>query len=263
MLKYFLLSVLLCSGCSSVYYYPNSEVPITPQDFGYSYYDLALESGGTAWIVGPGSSPRGVVIFLHGNAGNIASHFPGYAWLVDEGYEVLALDYRGFGSSSGSPSTANALEDLQELTSWMNTNRRGPYFLYGHSIGGSLATYYVATRSNQFSGVVVESAFSDYRKIAREKLDDFLLTYPFAWVLSWVVENQYSPIEVVHQVAPLPLLLIHAEDDLIVSSTHSQELFDAANEPKRLTLLERGGHAAGLSKKEVVKFFMDLSKTAP
>jgi len=89
---------------------------------------------------------------------------------------------------------------------------------------------------------VVESAFSGYRRITREKLADFWLTWPFQYPLSWTVSDEYSPSRTVARISPIPLLIIHGDQDFIVPLHHGQRLFELAREPKQLWIVPGGNH---------------------
>jgi hypothetical protein len=100
---------------------------------------------------------------------------------------------------------------------------------------------HTAYREN-IRALVVESAFSGYRRITREKLGDFWLTWPFQYPLSWTVSDEYNPSEAVARISPIPLLVIHGDRDPIVPVHHGQRLFELAREPKQLWIVPGGGH---------------------
>jgi hypothetical protein len=90
----------------------------------------------------------------------------------------------------------------------------------------------------------VESPFSSYRDIAREKLDAVWLTWPLQWPLSFTIDDEYSPLPAVAQVSPIPLLIIHGDKDRIIPLHHGQALFAAARQPKEFWLVPEGEHIA-------------------
>jgi fermentation-respiration switch protein FrsA (DUF1100 family) len=164
-----------------------------------------------------------------------------------EGFNVLVLEYRGYGKSAGTPSLAGVQLDidaaLQALLERRDVDRRR-IVLFGQSLGGALAIHYAAhgVRRGALRAVIADSAFSDYRGIVKEKLAGFFLTWPFQWLPALTVDNDYSPLASVRGVSPLPLLLIHGERDTIVPAHHSKLLYEAAAEPKALWLLPAAGH---------------------
>ena len=116
--------------------------------------------------------------------------------------------------------------------------------VFGQSLGGAIAVYRVAHTSyrENIRALVVESAFSGYRQIAREKLADFWLTWPLQWPLSWTISDKYSPSRAVADISPIPILIIHGNQDPIVPVHHGQRLFELAHEPKQLWIVQGGNH---------------------
>jgi fermentation-respiration switch protein FrsA (DUF1100 family) len=101
--------------------------------------------------------------------------------------------------------------------------------------------------------VIADSAFSDYRTVAREKLAGFFMTWPFQWLADLTIDNSFAPIEAVAAVSPRPLLLIHGEADSTVAPHHSQRLLEQATGPKELWLVPEAGHIQALRSKEMRK----------
>ena len=120
-LSYALLVALLWLLQSRFIYYPGvgREIVSTPSAHGARYEDVTIETSDgerlNAWWV-PAESPRGVVLLLHGNAGNI-SHRIEYALMFRRlGYSTLLLDYRGYGKSTGSPTEQGTYVDA--VSAW-------------------------------------------------------------------------------------------------------------------------------------------------
>jgi fermentation-respiration switch protein FrsA (DUF1100 family) len=187
------------------------------------------------------------VLFLHGNAENISTHFANVAWMPAAGFNVLALDYRGYGGSEGQPSLAGAQLDIDAAMRALLTRRDvepARIVVLGQSLGAALAIHYVAhsAERSHLCALVADSAFADYRLIVKEKLASFALTWPFQWLPSLTVDNDYSPLRAARAVSPIPLLLMHGEADGIVPPHHSRQLYEAAGEPKQLWLIAGAGH---------------------
>jgi len=157
------------------------------------------------------------------------------------------MDYRGYGWSGGEPSLEGVHRDaaaaLEKLFSLPETDPDRVAVL-GQSLGGSIAVYTVAQspRKDRIRTLVIDSAFSSYRRIAREKLSDFWLTWPFQYPLSWTVNDDYSAERWIGQVSPMPVLILHGLDDPVVPTHHGRILNDAARDPKGLWLTARQGH---------------------
>lgn len=241
----------LAAGCTQTFFQPQRVLIDTPQSAGLRYEILELRAADGvelfSWFLPARGTPKATVLFLHGNAENISTHYANVAWMPDQGFNVLVLDYRGYGKSAGSPSLAGAQLDVDAaLRALLERREVDPkrIVLFGQSLGGALALHYAARgpRRDALRAVIADSAFSDYRAIVREKLAGFFLTWPFQWLPALTVDNDYSPLASVASVSPLPLLLIHGQRDTIVPPEHSERLFAAAAQPKELWRLPAAGH---------------------
>ncbi|OGA41589.1 MAG: hypothetical protein A3G28_01680 [Betaproteobacteria bacterium RIFCSPLOWO2_12_FULL_68_19] len=254
------LSMLFVAGCTQAFFQPHRYIVATPGQYGVEYQPVEFKAAdGTAlfaWFLPARGAPRATVLYLHGNAENISTHFANVAWMPAAGFNVLALDYRGYGGSQGSPT----LEGVQlDIDAAMRTLLARPdvdparIIIFGQSLGGSLAIHYGARSAyrGNVRAIVVDSAFSDYRRIVREKLASFFLTWPFQWLLPQTVDNDFSPSASVRAVSPIPLLFIHGERDTVVSVEHSQRLFERAASPKELWILPEAGHIQAVRDKAV------------
>jgi uncharacterized protein len=241
----------LTAACTQTFFQPQRVLIDTPQSAGLRYEILELRAADGVelftWFLPARGTPTATVLFLHGNAENISTHYANVAWMPDEGFNVLVLDYRGYGKSAGAPSLAGAQLDIDAaLRTLLERREVDPkrVVLFGQSLGGALALYYAAhgPRRDALRAVIADSAFSDYRAIVREKLADFFLTWPFQWLPALTVDNDYSPLASVASVSPRPLLLIHGQRDTIVPPEHSERLYAAAAQPKELWRLPAAGH---------------------
>ena len=254
-----LLLAALC-GCTSVFFQPNNVIFTTPGQYGIEYQPVEMQAAdGTAlfaWFLPARGEQRGTVLFLHGNAGNISSQFANVAWMPAAGFNVLAMDYRGYGGSEGQPSLEGAQLDIdagmRTLLGRQDVDPRR-IILFGQSLGGALAIYYAAhgKHRDRLRAVIADSAFSDYRLVAREKLAGFFMTWLFQWLPDFAIDNRYAPIMAVASVSPVPLLLIHGKADRIVPPHHSQMLLEQAMGPKELWLVPEAGHIQALRNKDM------------
>ena len=261
----FLITVLL-SGCTNLFFQPHSFLMDTPDRHGLEYRIENLQAAdGTslnAWFLPArnkdGGKAKATVLFLHGNAENISTHFRNIAWLPAEGFNVLALDYRGYGASDGKPSLAGMQLDIDAAMRNLLAHKDvdpDKIIIFGQSLGGSLAIYYAAHSAYRANirAVVIDSSFFDYRQIVKEKLAGFFLTWPFQWLPWLTVNDDYSPANAVASISPLPLLLIHGDQDVVVPPHHSQQLFERAKEPKELWIVPGAGHIQSLNDKAARK----------
>jgi len=254
-----LLSAAL-SGCTSVFFHPNKNVVTTPGQYGIDYQPIEmLAADGTslfAWFLPARGEARATVLYLHGNAENISTHFANVAWMPAAGFNVLAMDYRGYGGSEGQPSLAGLQLDIDAgMRTLLERRDVDPsrIILFGQSLGGALAIYYAAhgEHRGRLRAIIADSAFSDYRLVAREKLAGFFMTWMFQWLPDFMIDNRYAPIAAVASVSPVPLLLIHGKADRIVPAHHSERLLEQAMGPKELWLVPEAGHIQALRSKEM------------
>jgi fermentation-respiration switch protein FrsA (DUF1100 family) len=265
-----LLLGLSLSACTGLVFYPTREYALTPDQIGLAYREVDfLTADGIrlhGWFL-PAEPPRvGSILFAHGNAENISTHIGSVAWLPAAGFDVLLFDYRGYGRSEGAPSLAGLQLDFEAA---LRLLLEAPEFgtdrvvVFGQSLGAALAITALADSPNRdrVQGLVVEGAFTSYRDLAREKLGGFWLTWPLQWPLGFTIDDRYRPIEAIARLAPMPVLLIHGEDDRVVPAHHARDLFAAAGEPKDLWLVPETGHIQAMARPEVRAHLLDYLHT--
>ncbi|MFO7529405.1 MAG: alpha/beta hydrolase [Marinobacter sp.] len=271
---------VLQSGCSSVFFYPDDITYVTPDRLNLTYEDIYLDTADGETLHGwwlpaqttDGGEPRGTVYFLHGNAQNISSHILNVAWLPEEGYNVFTIDYRGFGRSTGDADIEGALHDVETGFRWL-VNRDDvadkPIFMLGQSLGGALgialASEWVQREEPPaLDGIILDGTFSGFRRIAREKLDAFWLTWPFQVPLSWTIPSEYEGLERIDDISPVPVMVIHSVRDGIIPFDHGVALYESAWEPKRFLRTDtgHGGTFVIPAYREAVVEFMGESEGA-
>jgi len=94
----------------------------------------------------------------------------------------------------------------------------------------------------------------------RDKLSEFCLTWPLQWVPSLSISDKFSPISVVAKVTPIPLLVIHGENDSIVPMHHAKQLYNAAKEPKHLWVVQGTDHVEAFSQMDNRERLVDFIK---
>jgi len=252
-------ALLLClsvGGCSSLYFYPRGGAyPWTPAAGGITFESAQIpvteHTSLASWLLSSPLRPVStVVVFFHGNAMNMAYHLGSVVWLLEHGYDVLTIDYRGFGESSGNPTIEGAVTDGAATIEYVSTTLKARYphvILFGQSIGASLTPIALkqAQAKDSVRGIILDSGFSDFRGIARDTMDQFLLFRPFSFVLSMLFPTTPSPCEALRSLS-VPLLILHARDDTVVPRQHSEQLAACAQGQKRRTY-QRGDKSTGES----------------
>ncbi len=247
-------------GCSSAFFYPDRHQRLEPDEIGLTFEDVHFSSEGGdgvmlhGWLLHPrpkAHPARGTVLFLHGNAENISTHIRSVHWLPAEGFRVFLFDYRGYGLSEGRSTIASVHRDaeaaLRTLLARDDVDSRR-LVVFGQSFGAAVALSTVARLQGEVEirALVLDSAFSEFRGIAREKLSAHWLTWALQWPLSLTVPNRPNPLDAIASLKAIPVLLIHGEADRVVPLHHSQRLQAAAAVPASLWIAPGAGHIEAL-----------------
>lgn len=182
------------------------------------------------WFVGTPDAKL-ATLFLHGNAGNVTHRVQAILAIREAGSAVLVLDYRGFGKSEGSPSESGVTLDAEAAFVWLQ--KRGfpseRIVLHGESLGTAVAVD-LAVR-NKCAGLILEAPFTSASAVAGTVVP----------VLGRTLISGFDSLSRIRRVHA-PLLVIHGTRDEIIPFEMGQQLFAAANEPKRFYAVEDAGH---------------------
>ena len=220
-------------------FFPSRALSATPANVGLRFeaVSFSTDDGETLhgwWI--PAEPERAVLLFCHGNAGNISHRLESVEIFHRMGLSVLLFDYRGYGKSTGQPSENGLYRDGEAAWRYLTQTRRVDSLdvvLYGRSLGAAVATYLAAQRRS--GALIVESAFTSVPDVAARH-------YPFLPVRA-LARTRLDNLGAIATVET-PLLVIHSRHDEIVPFTHGQQLFEAASSDKVFLEIE-GGHNDG------------------
>jgi fermentation-respiration switch protein FrsA (DUF1100 family) len=216
-------------------YYP-SKYPDGPWDSQAQLgaADVWLEASGSvrlhAWSV-PGGNAGLVTLYLHGNAGNIAYRYPRFHEIAAAGSSILALDYRGYGKSGGSPSEKGVYADAEAAYDYLLRTgyRPGQIVLHGESLGTAVAVDLASRRP--CAALVLEAPFTSARDVAGTVLP------VIGPLLVWGFDSRSKIARV-----RAPVLAIHGDRDDIIPLRLCQSLMAAAPGPKSLWIVPGAGH---------------------
>ena len=218
---------------------PSRAVEQSPSAVGLSYEPVKLVTSDNikldGWFI-PAPENRGVLLFFHGNAGNISHRVDSLLLFNRLGFSTLIFDYRGYGRSQGRPSEAGTYIDAEAAWQYLTGKRAiapSRIILFGRSLGAAVAVRQAAEHSP--GALIVESSFTSVPDLAAE-------LYPFLPV-RWLTRFDYNVQQNMLHVS-CPVLVVHSRDDEIIPFRHGQALFETANEPKQFLEL-RGGHNDG------------------
>lgn len=248
-IAYLGICISLWFGQNRLIFVPSAQMEGSPADVGLSYQDIWLpvtnhqsptEKIHAWWIPSASINQKNgkVLLYLHGNGGNISSNIGRAKRYQKLGFSVLLVDYRGYGRSVGAfPTEASVYQDAQTAWNYLVQERKiAPenIFIYGHSLGGAIAIE-LASRQPQASGVIVESTFTSLEDMAT--LDPRYRFFP----ISLVLHQRFDSLAKLPRLQ-MPILLIHGKQDSTVPAEMSQTLFEAATVPKKLLLIPEADH---------------------
>ena len=208
---------------------------MTPLDVGMDYQDVFIETadGVTVhgWFVAGRSSQ--VLLFFHGNAGNISHRLDSIRQFLDLGLSVLIIDYRGYGQSGGKATESGIYRDADAAWRYLTEDRgisASDIVVFGRSLGASVASRLAA--QHQPLALIVESSFTSVPDIAAE-------LYP--WLPARLLSRFNHATRDYARNVRCPVLVVHSRDDEIIPYHHGEQIYATANEPRTLLTL-RGGH---------------------
>lgn len=239
------ISLLIYARQTRLIFFPSRFLEITPKDLGLVYEDVALPvpNGSRVermhgwWL--PARNPNaGVLLYLHGNGGNISGNLEHAVRFYQMGLSVLLIDYRGYGRSEGGfPSEGSVYRDAEVAWDYLVQQRQIPphrILLYGHSLGGAIAIQ-LAIHQPEAAGLIVESSFSSMRDMTHR-------TTPFGLLpVDLILTQKFDSLRKVPALR-MPVLFIHGIQDCQVPADMSEMLYQAAPEPKQLWLVPYADH---------------------
>ena len=216
---------------------------------------LATQDGETivAWHR-PAAAGKRTILYFHGNGGNLATVAPRLQALSDDGTGVFAIDYRGYGGSSGTTSEEGILLDADAayVKTLAYAETPGRIVLMGHSLGSGAAVY-LAGR-HKVAALVLEAPFSSAVDVGAER-------YPM-FPVRWLMRDQFRSDLRIKDVRS-PILIVHGADDRTIPIRFGEKLFALAPEPKEFVRLEGVGHLPMLEPGTAPLIKAWLARTAP
>jgi fermentation-respiration switch protein FrsA (DUF1100 family) len=218
---------------------PSRTVGPGPDSIGLAFepVEIVTEDGVKldAWYV-PAQQPRGVVLFFHGNAGNISHRLDSLRIFNALNLDTLIFDYRGYGRSEGKVSEQGTYRDGEAAWRYLREKRgiaAAEIVLFGRSLGAAIAAY-VASRHTP-GALILESGFVSVPDMAAA-------LYP--WMPARRLARIKYPTGEYLKAVSCPVLIVHGRDDEIIPFDQGRKLFERAREPKHF-LEFRGGHNDG------------------
>jgi fermentation-respiration switch protein FrsA (DUF1100 family) len=192
---------------------------------------LKSDDGGTltGWHA-PARPGNPTVLYFHGNSGNMSERSSRFRQILDSGFGLLAVSYRGYPGSSGAPSEAGIFADALTSFDWL-AERTPDIVLHGESLGTGVATYVASQRDAR--ALILEAPYTATVDIAAA-------AYP--WVpVGYLMTDQFRSRDHIRDVRE-PVLIVHGTADTVIPVEYGKRLFAAAGEPKELAIIEGARH---------------------
>jgi len=225
-------------------FYPYADLEVTPASWNLAYEDVDITTTDKLKLHGwflPVKGAKHVVLFFHGNAGNISHRGESLEIFNRLGLNVLIVDYRGYGKSEGSASEQGFYRDAKAAWEYLIEKKgfqANDIIVFGRSLGGAVATQLAS--QVQPRGLIIESTFSSVKDMARIMMP----------LISRLVYLRYEfDTETLISKVKVPLLLMHSPDDDVIPYSLGVKIFEAANSPKYSYELS-GSHNNGFVKSQ-------------
>lgn len=186
-------------------------------------------------------NPKGVILYFHGNSGNLVRWGKDASKFLDFGYDVLVMDYRGFGKSRGPRSERILFEDAQFCYDFLKDRyKESKIILYGISLGGAFATKIAA--ANTPKKVIIECSFYNLQDMAMRWIPSYATTKIKPSMTYLFESNNHI------QNIKVPLYIFHGSKDTVVPLKSGKKLFELFEKTqleieKKFIYIENGTHS--------------------
>lgn len=221
-------------------FHPSRIVDVTPGDLGVKFDNVTLPLGNdrlAGWWVPSEDSQAKTLLYLHGNAANVAANVHHVLRLRSAGLNVFIFDYRGYGASTGvSPREKLLYEDAERAWKYLVAERKiqpRHIAIYGHSLGGAVAID-LASKHPDAGALITESTLTS---IADRADRSFAAYLPVRLILT----ERFDAVSKIGSVR-VPKLILHGDTDTMAPPLMARRLYEAAADPKQLALIPGGGH---------------------
>lgn len=234
-----------------------------PDKFGLDKFakaSIATIDGETlvSWLALPAANDAPVILYMHGNAGTLGDRAERFRLFLDEGIGVLALSWRGYGGSTGSPTEKGLVEDGRAAMKLLHQQGvpRSRIILFGESLGSGIATQLAANPETSPLAVILEAPFTSAADVARTQY----------WFLpvGLLMKDQFRSIDFAPRVTA-PVFVFHGTADRIVPYEQGKRLFEAFMAPKDILIMEGNGHIDPLTPFSwgAIKAFLKANDAVP
>ncbi len=242
LLTYFLIVAAVFFYQKNLQYLPSGKITEAPA--GFETKILTTEEGVKilSWFHAPKKNQK-IIIYFHGNAGNLSDRINKFETFAADGFGVLAISYQGYPGSDGVPSEAGLISDGKTALDYLLDLGYLPkdFILFGESLGSGVAVQLAA--KIDVAGVVLESPFASVANVAKK-------TYWFLPV-DLILQDRFDSDKFASQISS-PTLIIHGTADNVVPFSEGKKLFEKITARKKFIEVQGAGHL-GFSNEFLVK----------
>lgn len=186
-----------------------------------------------SWYKKPSNKNEKIILYFHGNAGNMGDRAHIFKKISLNEFGVLAISYRGYFGSEGKPSEAGLIMDAEAALNFLFTEgyKSQDIIFFGESLGSGVATQ-LAEKFSPYA-LILESPFSSIVNVAKK-------SYWFVPV-DLILKDKFESIKYITKVSA-PILIFHGTNDNVVPYREGEKLFNAINSPKKFITIQDGGH---------------------
>ena len=178
--------------------------------------------------------PKANIFLIHGNGGNVSTYKQMIQTLVSGQYNVYAVDWRGYGKSTGRPDYKGVLKDTEVAFDDFLSLTKGyslPVIVYGMSLGGQIATKLVSDRQQDVNALILDGSLSSAQNLVMDFMPDGLISNSMERSKS-AFNQEYVAEEDIQNIINIPKLIVHSRTDNVILFYHGERLFKNARQPK-------------------------------
>lgn len=203
-------------------------------DFSYPFEEIFLNTdGGVINMVHfKTEAPKGVILYFHGNAGDLSRWGTITEYFVEKQYDVLVMDYRTYGKSKGALNERAFYSDAQYCYDYLKGYyEEGNIIVYGRSLGTGMAVFVASNNSPK--QLILETPYYSIVDIAQSRFPIF----PVKWLLNYKFESfRYM------QNVTCPITIFHGTNDRVIPYSSAEKLFKVSSKGKKNFITINGGN---------------------
>jgi uncharacterized protein len=203
-------------------------------DQSFTEHFIKTEDGETlnALLFKSPTPPKGFILYFHGNAGSLQRWGQYAIDFTQLGYDILMIDYRGYGKSTGTPSEKDLYQDAQTVLNWSKKNI--PFtrlIIYGRSLGTSVASQLATKHTPNL--LILETPFDEFKSVVYA---------PFRPLLSLLPIRNHFPNNIFLKNVKCKKIIFHGTNDWVVPFSSALKLKPLLNSEDKFFVIEGGGH---------------------